>query len=57
MKLKLTNDEVQLLIDVLKGEAGRLRQHRKTDERSGEWVDRRIVFVDALTDRLKAMQP
>ena len=56
MKFKLTNDEVRLLIDVLKGEAGRLHKHRQTDERSGDWVDRRIDFVDALSERFKAVR-
>ena len=56
MRLNFTNDEVRMLVDVLKGEAGRLHRHRQTDERSGDWVDRRIVFVDDLTERFKAVR-
>ena len=56
MRLNFTNDEVRMLIDVLKGEAGRLYRHRQTDERSGDWVDRRIDFVDELTERFKAVR-
>ena len=56
MRLNFTNDEVRMLIDVLKGEAGRLHRHRQTDERSSDWVDRRIDFVDELTERFKAVR-
>ncbi len=56
MRLNFTNDEVRLLIDVLKGEVGRLHHHRQLDEIPGDWLDRRIDFVDELTERFKAVR-
>lgn len=54
MKIKITNDEVRLLIDVLKGEEMRMHELVRDYPSSGDWYARRLAEVGKVKDRLKA---
>ena len=56
-KIKFTNDEVRLAIDVLKGEEMRLHAIRQ-DAPTGapDWFDQRVDEVAALKERFKMVR-
>ena len=56
MKIRVTNDEVRMLIDVLKGEEMRMHELTRAYPSSGDWYERRLEAVGNLKDRLKAIR-
>lgn len=56
MKIKVTSDEVRMLIDVLKGEEMRMHELIRDYPSSGDWYERRLEAVGNVKDRLKAIR-
>ncbi len=55
LTLRFTDEEVRLLIDVLKGEEHRLQDVRRDEgDLVGDWLQRRLDAVEALHARLQA---